>query len=91
MIKYAREDTHYLLYIYDRMRNELIRRGNKQNNLLHSVLDQSRDVCLKQYRKPMFTEDAFLKLYHKHKRTFNPQQVEQLGGGGSSLCNVEQL
>ncbi|KAM9971238.1 hypothetical protein ACTFIW_011214 [Dictyostelium discoideum] len=29
MIKYAREDTHYLLYIYDRLRNELISKGNK--------------------------------------------------------------
>ena len=75
--KYAREDTHYLLYIYDRMRNELLRRGNKQNNLLRSVLDRSRDICLKTYKKPVFSEDGYLYLYNKHKRTFNSQQVEQ--------------
>ena len=45
LIKYAREDTHYLLYIYDKMRNELIERGNEQNNLLHSVIQKSTRVC----------------------------------------------
>ena len=80
LIKYAREDTHYLLYIYDRMRNELIRRGNKQNNFLHSVLDRSRDVSLIQYQKPLFSESDYLRLYHKHKKTFNSQQVSGAGG-----------
>ncbi len=37
MKRYAREDTHYLLYIYDRMRNELIARGNTSNNLILAV------------------------------------------------------
>ena len=47
MIRYAQEDTHYLLYIYHCMRNELIDRGNAQRNLLQSVFQRSRDVCLK--------------------------------------------
>ena len=37
MERYAREDTHYLLYIYQRMRNELIRRSTKDVNLLAQV------------------------------------------------------
>lgn len=45
LVKYAREDTHYLLYIYDRMRNELIERGNEQKNLIHSVMQKSTRVC----------------------------------------------
>ena len=44
LLKYAREDTHYLLYVYDRMRNELIQRGS---NLLMSVLNKSRQLCMK--------------------------------------------
>jgi exosome complex exonuclease RRP6 len=32
MIKYAREDTHFLLYIYDCMRKELIEKGAKTNS-----------------------------------------------------------
>ena len=75
MEKYAREDTHYLLYIYDRMKNELIRRGNDRQNLLHTVLNWSRGVCLRVYKKKLFGEDDHLKLYFKHKRNFNAQQV----------------
>ena len=37
MERYAREDTHYLLYIYHRMRNELIRRSTKDVNLTVEV------------------------------------------------------
>ena len=47
LLKYGREDTHYLLFIWDKMRNELLRRGNRQSNLLLSVTDRSRDVCLR--------------------------------------------
>jgi exosome complex exonuclease RRP6 len=28
MLKYARQDTHYLLYVYDRMTVELLEKGN---------------------------------------------------------------
>jgi hypothetical protein len=47
MLCYAREDTHYLLYIYDMMKNSLIQKGNTNKNLLLSVLDKSRLVCSK--------------------------------------------
>jgi exosome complex exonuclease RRP6 len=49
MILYARQDTHSLLYIYDMMRNELIDAGNDRNNLLLSLYDQSKMLCLKVY------------------------------------------
>ena len=47
MVRYAREDTHYLLYICDRLHNELITKGNANSNLLQSVYSRSKDVCLK--------------------------------------------
>lgn len=75
MIKYAREDTHYLLYIYDLMKNELIQRGNQTNNLLLAVLNRSRDLCLKRYEKERLTETSHLVLYNKFNWLFNPQQV----------------
>lgn len=31
MLKYAREDTHYLLYIYDKVRQDLLQMGAKQS------------------------------------------------------------
>ena len=37
MERYAREDTHYLLYIYQRMRNELIRRSTRDAQLVREV------------------------------------------------------
>ena len=42
-----REDTHYLLYICDRLHNELIKSGNANSNLLQSVYTRSKDICLK--------------------------------------------
>lgn len=77
MIKYARDDTHYLLYIYDRMRNELIRRSSfsVDNNLLVSVMNRSRDIAMKVYQKPILNEDDHLKLCYKFKRTLNHRQA----------------
>ncbi|XP_031552004.1 exosome component 10-like [Actinia tenebrosa] len=76
MIQYAIEDTHYLLYIYDRLRNELIKSGNAQNNLLMSVYQRSKAVCLKKYEKPLFTKESYLNLYKKQRRPLNPQQLQ---------------
>lgn len=47
MLSYARDDTHYLLYIYDKMRLELWERGNGQPVQLQVVWQRSRDICLK--------------------------------------------
>ena len=57
MMKYAREDTHYLLHIYDRMRQELLQKGTLNNPenpkaLLRAVMHKSGSLCLKVYEKP---------------------------------------
>lgn len=44
---YAREDTHYLIYIYHMMKNELLDKANGQNNLLLSVIHNSANICKK--------------------------------------------
>lgn len=75
MVRYAREDTHYLLYICDCMHNELLTSGNAISNLLQSVYSRSTDVCLKRYEKPLFTSESFQKVLEKHKKTFNTEQV----------------
>lgn len=75
MVRYAREDTHYLLYICDRLHNELIKSGNANSNLLQSVYARSKDVCLKRYEKPLFTSVSYQKVLEKHKRTFNTEQT----------------
>jgi len=62
MLRYAREDTHYLLYIYDKLKNELVARGNASNNLILAVLNRSKALCLRRYEKELFTETSHLAL-----------------------------
>ncbi|CAG0902592.1 unnamed protein product [Darwinula stevensoni] len=78
MVKYAREDTHYLLNVYDQMKNELLQKGNAQKNLIHSVISQSRDVCLTVYRKPKFAETSYMELYKRSRKFFNARQLYAL-------------
>ncbi|MEQ2185190.1 Exosome component 10 [Goodea atripinnis] len=75
MIDYARADTHYLLYIYDSMRVQLLESNHGQPGLLQSVWNKSKDVSLKKYVKPIYTEESYLELQRKQKRSFNTQQL----------------
>uniref|UniRef100_M3YYC0 Exosome complex component 10 n=2 Tax=Mustela putorius furo TaxID=9669 RepID=M3YYC0_MUSPF len=75
MLHYARDDTHYLLYIYDKMRLELWERGNEQPVQLQVVWQRSRDICLKKFVKPIFTDESYLELYRKQKKHLNTQQL----------------
>ena len=57
MFKYARSDTHFLLYIYDNMRNELIDRSagsREEDNLIDVVLENSKKEALQKYERPIY-------------------------------------
>ncbi|XP_074538429.1 exosome complex component 10 [Halichoeres trimaculatus] len=75
MVQYARTDTHYLLYIYDRMRVQLLDTNHGQPGLLQCVWSRSKDICLKKYVKPIYTEESYLELQRKQKKSFNTQQL----------------
>ncbi|XP_042687642.1 exosome component 10 [Centrocercus urophasianus] len=75
MMQYARDDTHYLLYIYDKMREALWERGNEQPAQLRVVWQRSRDICLKKYIKPLFSDESYLELYRRQKKHLNTQQL----------------
>lgn len=47
MVQYARTDTHYLLYMYDCMRGQLLDLSHGQPGLLQSVWNKSKDISLK--------------------------------------------
>ncbi|KAI9723707.1 MAG: hypothetical protein M1812_001007 [Candelaria pacifica] len=54
MFKYARSDTHFLLYIYDNLRNELIDKSNRVNseqNSIDVVLQNSKETALDRYNR----------------------------------------
>jgi len=61
-LTYARMDTHYLLYIWDRLRNLLIERASEQKlpktELVLKTLNNSKAVCLQTYVKPVVERDA---------------------------------
>ena len=54
MLHYARSDTHFLLYIYDNLRNALIDRADGQPMLLRTVLEKSESTALQLYEEEIY-------------------------------------
>lgn len=71
---YAREDTHYLIYIYQMLRNELLEKGTG-DNLLEATFNESTLICLQRYFKPRLTEESYLEFYRRGKRLFDNRQM----------------
>jgi len=83
MVKYAREDTHYLLYVYDRLRIELLERGRASNAAnpyapLKAVYHKSSALCLKSYEKPEVKDYNFYMLVARNKALQSLNQVRVL-------------
>ncbi|XP_052119785.1 exosome component 10 [Frankliniella occidentalis] len=72
---YARADTHYLIYIYECMRNALIQAANGQTNLLLAVYQRSTEVCKRRFQKFILQDDSHMELYRKSKKMFNNRQM----------------
>lgn len=75
LLLYARQDTHYLLYISDLLHNELLKQANGQINLLQNVYQFSTEVCKRRYVKVKLTPDSHMELYRKSKRIFDNRQL----------------
>lgn len=58
MFDYARSDTHYLLFIYDALRNRLIESStpDPDGNLIDYVKDRSKNEALQRYERPVYDE-----------------------------------
>ncbi|KAF9889163.1 exosome nuclease subunit [Aspergillus nanangensis] len=54
MFDYARSDTHYLLHIYDHLRNELVANSTPGNLLIDYVLERSKGEALQLYERPVY-------------------------------------
>lgn len=70
MLKYAREDTHYLLYIYDVMLNELLEKGltlRNKTSLVQTVLKKSTELCLTVYSKPLVKDMNYYLVIGRNK------------------------
>ncbi|EPE26047.1 Ribonuclease H-like protein [Glarea lozoyensis ATCC 20868] len=61
MLYYARADTHYLLYIYDNMRNELVAKSNAavpEENKIEITLQKSKEVSLLRYERQIYNTES---------------------------------
>lgn len=83
MLRYAREDTHYLLHIYDLMRIELFSMSKDSecpNTPLLEVYQRSYDICMQLYEKELLTEDSYLYIYGLQGAGLNAQQLAIVAG-----------
>jgi exosome complex exonuclease RRP6 len=61
MFYYARSDTHYLLYIYDMMRNELAELSaldSPEGRPIDRVIKKSKEVSLQRFENPFCDEET---------------------------------
>ncbi|KAJ1295468.1 hypothetical protein BS78_01G226800 [Paspalum vaginatum] len=78
MIKYAREDTHYLLYIYDLMRLRLANESSGENDLLLEVCKRSNEICLQLYEKEQLTDLSYLHIHGLKENELDARQLAVL-------------
>ena len=84
--KYAREDTHYLLYVYDLLRMELAQKsnggaesssGSSSGSSFYDIKDvfaRSDRLCLTTYRKEVFTDLRYLDVIRNLRLELSPPQ-----------------
>lgn len=79
MVKYAREDTRYLLFIYDALKHELLAASDKTRaSLLYETLQLSNALCLQVYEKPRARDDDCDALSERLKRTVGLPELSPL-------------
>ena len=57
LLEYARCDTHFLLYVYDRMRNDLLDTSDasrEDGDLMANVLRDSKETALQRFERPFY-------------------------------------
>ncbi|KAI7746260.1 hypothetical protein M8C21_000425, partial [Ambrosia artemisiifolia] len=83
MLRYAREDTHYLLYIYDLMKRRLLSSSTDPNcpeAPLVEVYQRSYDLCMQLYQKEILTENSYQNIYGLYDADLNGQQLAIVAG-----------
>lgn len=83
MLRYAREDTHYLLHIYDLMKIRLLTFSSVSENSdshLVEVYKRSSAICMNLYEKELLTDNSYLYIYGLQGTNFNTQQLAIVAG-----------
>ena len=63
LVDYARSDTHYLLYIYDNLRNMLLGASTRDSNLVDHVCAESKKEAPQHYERPIYDQETGLGPY----------------------------
>ncbi|KAF4397113.1 hypothetical protein G4B88_008959 [Cannabis sativa] len=90
MLRYAREDTHYLLHIYDLMRMKLLSLSKESESSeisLQEVYKRSYELCIQLYEKEIQNENSYLYIYGLQEAGLNAQQLAVVSG----LCGWRDL
>lgn len=58
MLFYARSDTHFLLYVYDRLRESLLERGKGSETLIRKVLRNSEETALQEFHREVYDAET---------------------------------
>ena len=80
LIDYARSDTHYLLYIYDMLRNELVQQSTPQASLIDHVLQGSKKEAIQTYTRFIYNSESgrgshgWYNLFTDNSNSFDKQQ-----------------
>ncbi|XP_026413754.1 protein RRP6-like 2 isoform X1 [Papaver somniferum] len=83
MVRYAREDTHYLLHIFDIMKGMLLSASTSSENgedLLLEVYNRSCAICMQLYEKELLTDTSYLYIYGLQDADLNSQQLAIVAG-----------
>lgn len=83
LMQYARDDTHYLLYIYDCLRRDVVREYGIAG--LCAVFDASRKTCLLRYKKEEFDRLGYLQLFQGPRKNFIKIRAAELTATQDSL------
>lgn len=83
MFNYARSDTHFLLFIYDHLRNELLEKSDfssPEGDLIAQVLEKSKKEALQRYERPFYDEQGgqgpggWYSMLYRTPALFNAEQ-----------------
>ena len=83
MFDYARSDTHFLLYVYDNVRNELLDQSDpskEDGNLVEVVMNRSKEEALQRYERPIYDLEkgqgsmGWFNLLYRTPALFNSEQ-----------------
>lgn len=83
MFNYARSDTHFLLFIYDNLRNNLLAQSDPslpEGDLIKEVLQRSKAEALQRYEWPFYDAqrgkgaNGWYKLLERTPALFNKEQ-----------------